>query len=473
MGAAAVQEAHRRMRRLIEDLCECYETSPRDIPPVIVYNELRCYAVNVDAEPSATVRALMNALWPEIQQAPSYRQGGEMPTLHKRCFLLNLLHTAHVAAYHKGCIRYPKGPGSEGFRSINVQVVDCAVEQGLFIGWPSPAGSPKMSRLIPTPKLQKLMQADPWQFDPHHSPQYVTLYRRHEHQDLITLPQIQSLRDDHIAQRSQRRLELINAVNADHEITCEHYSDYGNYLGRRRLRPIHVRRFTKDWKHHGRLYTVTDYGQQQYNSRVRRTIWFDGEPCIELDFKAMHPRMLYHLEGIDYPKDPYKLWGYKTTEAQRMLAKILMLAAINAKDRQGALKAAELECNLFTADSIKARAADKKRKLIMKRGDDLAKAEAAKRAKRDTGLKFSAIYDLALKVHRPIAHHFSSDAAFERLFFIDSEIALDVMHSFARQGIPILGVHDSFIVPRRYEQLLKTTMHRSYVRHVGFPSVIQ
>src|SRR5690606_31490510 len=93
-------------------------------------------------------------------------------------------------------------------------------------------------------------------------------------------------------------------------------------------------------------------------------------------------------------------------------------------------------------------------------------------ARNKTGLSFNgALFDLAASVHQPIAHHFGTDAGM-RLMRYDSDIALAVMGSFAEQGIPILGVHDSFIVPRRHEPELRETMVREYVDLLGFVPVV-
>ena len=56
---------------------------------------------------------------------------------------------------------------------------------------------------------------------------------------------------------------------------------------------------------------------------------------------------------------------------------------------------------------------------------------------------------------------------------IDSEIALNVMYHFARKGIPCLGIHNSFIVPRYAATELESVMRKKYRKKVGFGPIIR
>ena len=81
------------------------------------------------------------------------------------------------------------------------------------------------------------------------------------------------------------------------------------------------------------------------------------------------------------------------------------------------------------------------------------------------------IYNLAKRHHAPIAHYFGSDAGM-RLMNLDGRIALNILFYFVEQGVPCLGVHDSFIVPRRFEDELRNVMERFYKRYLGYPPKI-
>ena len=84
----------------------------------------------------------------------------------------------------------------------------------------------------------------------------------------------------------------------------------------------------------------------------------------------------------------------------------------------------------------------------------------------DFGLKWSQISNAIIKTHFPIAHHFYSDAG-RRLQKIDSEVAEIVLLHFANRNIPILPVHDSFIMHHRFDGELSKIMQKAFNQIVG------
>ena len=73
------------------------------------------------------------------------------------------------------------------------------------------------------------------------------------------------------------------------------------------------------------------------------------------------------------------------------------------------------------------------------------------------------------EVHQPIAHHFcKGKETGMRIMNKDSKIALDVVNHFAKQNIPILAIHDSFIVQKQYRDELFFLMKNTYQKHTGF-----
>ena len=49
----------------------------------------------------------------------------------------------------------------------------------------------------------------------------------------------------------------------------------------------------------------------------------------------------------------------------------------------------------------------------------------------------------------------------------DARIALDVVWHFAKQGVPVIAIHDSFLVPVEYDDELRRTMDKTYRKHTG------
>ena len=315
-----------------------------------------------------------------------------------------------------------------------------------------------MSRLLPMPELARFTEVDPWDFDPHEDMQYVFM------RDRETKNEIEFDPSHPTAVRYQKRLRRINKVNAGFKIIYRPLTPEGRLGIRRQLRPVHYARFTDDFDLHGRIYTG-HYGQQALRKIERQTIEFETEPHFmepnaELDYGGLHPRLAYHLAGIDYRRDPYALWGDNTTPPMRLMAKTLINALLNAKSPEAAIA----DCNF----AMSSRTANKNYKTGKALHDAIQLLGAASR----TRLKFSEIYPLAMQKHRKIADQFCSDAGM-RLMRIDSEIALRIMYYFAKRDVPCLGVHDSFIVPISAKSELRRLMRKFYRKRLGFNPVIK
>jgi len=70
------------------------------------------------------------------------------------------------------------------------------------------------------------------------------------------------------------------------------------------------------------------------------------------------------------------------------------------------------------------------------------------------------------KIHSQIEHHFCNGSETGlKIMNLDSRIALDIVGHFAKQEIPILAIHDSFIVQDKYRDELWQTMHSTYKKH--------
>lgn len=416
-----------------------------------VYQELP--AVTINDPPTVETRRQADVMFQTL-----HVRGYKLAA--KREFFARLLQTGKRAAHMNGCVRYPRR--HQHIAEFQLQVIDAAVKVGFFASYRSPAGAPMMSRLVPLTPITTTTPADPWKFDPstHYDPkqppQLVFLRRRDDKSDIPFDP------TDGFPRRVQRKLERINAVNSEWNIYYRPYNEWEDSLNphgqQRNLRPVHYAIFTDDWVHHGRIYTGR-YGHQSLRKVERQTITFNGEPSAELDFSGLHTRMLYHRAGIDFTDDPYRLWGTATTPAQRLMAKTLINAAINAKDRRSAIAACNRKMLDHTSDGD------------WKTGKEAQRAAMLWRAVRETGLTFNQVYELALQRHRGIAEHFGSDAGMT-LMNLDGAIALEIMTRFAKRGVPCLGCHDSFIVPDGFSDELIGAMAYVYRDRLGFNPVV-
>lgn len=168
---------------------------------------------------------------------------------------------------------------------------------------------------------------------------------------------------------------------------------------------------------------------------LRRHILINGKPTVELDYSALHIRMLYHLENIDYTDDPYMT--FCASDGERIIHKLAILAAINAQDENLTLMGIR---NKFREDGIPYDLTNKSLQHLI---DDFRTA------------------------HKPIAHYLCSSIGRE-LQNKDSFIAEAILTRLTRDGIPCLPVHDSFIVEVQHKDTLYQVMIEEYEKKMGF-----
>jgi len=170
-------------------------------------------------------------------------------------------------------------------------------------------------------------------------------------------------------------------------------------------------------------------------SHMRGFIKINGEPVIELDYDAFHVRMLYHLRGQDIIEDPYDLIE---GPEDRRIKKTVLLTAINAPDDKLAVKGIRKE---LVDDGIK--------------GEIL------------TDKSIKSLLERAKSAHPEIADDIGSGKG-RMLQNLDSNIADAILTSFMAENIPVLPVHDSFIVPQQFEDELRQKMMDEYEKILGF-----
>ena len=87
---------------------------------------------------------------------------------------------------------------------------------------------------------------------------------------------------------------------------------------------------------------------------------------------------------------------------------------------------------------------------------------------KSTGRTWKALRQHILDKHEPIADSFFCGMG-NRLQFKDSQLAEQIMLRFAKQNIPVLPVHDSFITIRGLFSELVTVMHDEFEKMFGVP----
>lgn len=156
----------------------------------------------------------------------------------------------------------------------------------------------------------------------------------------------------------------------------------------------------------------------------RDRITINGEPTIEIDYAAIHIRMLYQEAGKQMVGDPYDIGG-----RPRKQVKLALLIGLNARSHLSAVRA--------LADAL------------ANFPDIHNRFDAAK-----------GLLDAVKCKHPDIARAFGSDAG-ARLMRKDADLAERVkFEMLIASDIVPLSVHDSFIVPASQAGRLRETMER-------------
>ncbi len=288
----------------------------------------------------------------------------------------------------------------------------------------------RQTRIWPTKKLIELfgqVEAEDVRFNP---------------VDTVELRSADGVLLDYKDTRETRRvreiLRRVNTVNS--RVTIQYILPDGSgsvYSLETNLHAV----YNSDFGHSGRLYTATADGYQHLSGEERANILIDNKRTIELDFEGFHPRILYAWEGIQFDDDPYASVMSEDPELRPLLKKVFF-GLLNSKDEVTAVRVG----NKFLYDNRKFYRLMRKKGLKVK--DDIIPAFR--------------------EAHSPISHYFCKNTGL-KVMNLDSKIALDVIKHFADQSIPILAIHDSFIVYKYLREELSRVMQSAYTRHTkGF-----
>jgi hypothetical protein len=232
-------------------------------------------------------------------------------------------------------------------------------------------------------------------------------------------------------------LSLVNSVNKQASM---------EYQGQRLYNPL-IAVFNRKFTLYGRLHTKGHRHFQGMPEDRRIGLKINGESVVELDYSGLHPRLLYSKEGIQFNDDPYRI--VHDDPRTRPFMKKLLLFMLNSKDRTTAEKAG----NFW-----------------------LYQNRQERRILKSIGItKAGPTIKQFMEAHKPISHFLCKGKTNGlRTMNLDAKIALDVVHHFAKQGIPIMPVHDSFVVQARHKDELYRVMDETYHKHTkGFKCPIK
>jgi hypothetical protein len=231
-------------------------------------------------------------------------------------------------------------------------------------------------------------------------------------------------------------------------VSSEHYNRKRKRSETRRVSLRHDNKFVRrifyrgDWALGGRYHGGW---WQSIPSDLRKNILIDDQYTVEVDYSGFHIALAYGLEGHQPPEDPYDLSvtvSPLTKEQQRKDVKLLALTAINAEDRKSAYSAFRDQ-----------------------RNTDQRQLSKAEKISYTNGL-LEVLLEEFLRQNQPIASYLCADKGVE-LMALDGQITTRIIKHFTDKGVPILTVHDSYIVQSQYERELMDAMRGATKTAVG------
>jgi hypothetical protein len=184
----------------------------------------------------------------------------------------------------------------------------------------------------------------------------------------------------------------------------------------------------------------------------RKSITINDQIIYEADYKGLHINMLYAMEKLAMPEgDVYYLDGYSNDSTFRKFVKRMLLIMVNTDDREKVRQALQEEVNRGS----------KENRLVLPKEIGYTTQDA-----------IYPVIDAFEKKHTKIAHKFCTGAGID-LQYEESQLAEQVMLHFAKQGIPCLPIHDSFIVPFKYRDELVDAMKKVFEDRFGKESGVK
>jgi hypothetical protein len=172
---------------------------------------------------------------------------------------------------------------------------------------------------------------------------------------------------------------------------------------------------------------------QQIKSDYRKDILINDMRTVEIDYSGLHVSLAYALEGVTPPNDPYTLKpvleDFNATQ-QRSIVKQLALTALNANSLSSTYQAFR----------------------------DEQETKSDEKSLKNKELEL--LLDEFINQNKTIEQYIGTDKGVE-LMAIDGRITSRIINSFTNLNIPVLTIHDSYIVPEGHEERLVEQMDKA------------
>ena len=336
-----------------------------------------------------------------------------------------------------------------------IKIADALLDQGFLDQKLGSESAGKVTRIWPLEPLIAYFSAATFPeflIDIHQHRECIVLRdnrKELEYQDKHVPFDIDQARSFLLEYNSLLRRTQIDISSLEHPVVVsEHYNKKLKRNETRRVSLRHDNKFVRrifyrgDWTLGGRYHGGW---WQQIPSKFRDQILINDQYTVEVDFSGFHISLAYGLEGHQPPDDPYALpvsIGGLSKEQQRKDVKDIALTALNAEDRKATFSA-----------------------FRDKRNKEQRALPPSQKVKYTNAL-LDQLLDNFLKANAPIFHYLCADKGVE-LMALDGQVTSEIIKHFTDRGVPILTVHDSYIVESAYEQELMDVMQSVTRKIVG------
>ena len=172
----------------------------------------------------------------------------------------------------------------------------------------------------------------------------------------------------------------------------------------------------------------------------RKQIYINDETTIEVDYSGLHVNLLYGLQGIQPPQEDHYALEHLlldfTVGEQRKVVKGIVLNAINAATVKKA----------FQAYQVDQPSKSKERKLKHK--------------------QLHLLLDAFKEKHPTLGDSLGTDKGVE-LMNVDGRITTKIINHFTKKNIPVLTIHDSYVIPDIHSGELRTIMNKAVTEELN------
>ena len=227
-------------------------------------------------------------------------------------------------------------------------------------------------------------------------------------------------------QRMKDVVQALNKMNHKHVILDGDGQSLSN---------IYTRIFNESFEYGGRFYRADILSLHNHISNQRLDVSIDGYPVVEVDYQNLHFRIAAILEGVDMQYVPFDVYTAvlddPSNKVDRRIVKVAVNIMFNCTSKESAKRAIQGEINALTDED---------------------------KIKYSIGSARSVI-SLIEQEYWEFEELFYREDSYGRILQNkDSNLASSILEEFTKKEIPILCVHDSFIVAKQHLGLLCETM---------------